>query len=69
VTNSRRKIWERHVEYTEKMTNKCMHLNREMNGRKHFGDLDVDGMDWIHLPQDIDQWRALANTVMSLPVP
>jgi hypothetical protein len=26
-----------------------------------------DGMDWIDLAQD--QWRALVNTVMHLPVP
>jgi hypothetical protein len=26
------------------------------------------GMDWIHLAQDRDQWRALVNTVMNLPV-
>jgi hypothetical protein len=28
-----------------------------------------DGMDWIHLAQIRDQWRALVNTVMSLRVP
>jgi hypothetical protein len=28
-----------------------------------------DGMDWIDLAQDRDQWRALANTVMNLRVP
>jgi hypothetical protein len=28
-----------------------------------------DGMDWIDLAQDRDQWRALVNAVMSLPVP
>jgi hypothetical protein len=27
------------------------------------------GMDWIDLAQDRDQWRALVNTVMNLPVP
>jgi hypothetical protein len=28
-----------------------------------------DGMEWIHLAQDSDQWRALVNTVMNLRVP
>jgi hypothetical protein len=28
-----------------------------------------DGMDWIDLAQDRDQWRALVNTVMTLQVP
>jgi hypothetical protein len=28
-----------------------------------------DGVDWIHLAQDKDQWRALMNTVMKLRVP
>jgi hypothetical protein len=28
-----------------------------------------DGMDWIELAQDKDQWGALVNTVMNLRVP
>jgi hypothetical protein len=28
-----------------------------------------DGMDWIDVAQDRDQWRALVKTVMNLPVP
>jgi hypothetical protein len=27
-----------------------------------------DGMDWSHLAQDREQWRALVNTVMNLRV-
>jgi hypothetical protein len=28
-----------------------------------------DGMDWIDLAPNRDQWRALVNTVMNLQVP
>jgi hypothetical protein len=28
-----------------------------------------DGMDWIDMAQDRDQWRVLVNTVMNLRVP
>jgi len=28
-----------------------------------------EGVDWIHLAQDRDQWRALVKMVMSLRVP
>jgi hypothetical protein len=28
-----------------------------------------DGINWIHLAQDRDQWRALVNTIMNLRVP
>jgi hypothetical protein len=28
-----------------------------------------EGVNWIHLAQDRDQWRAVVNTVMNLRVP
>jgi hypothetical protein len=34
-----------------------------------FREIGWDGMDWIDLAQDGDQWRALLNTVMNLQVP
>jgi transcription termination factor 2 len=32
-------------------------------------DIGWDGVDWIYLAQDRDQWKALVNTVMNLRVP
>jgi hypothetical protein len=54
-----------------------------VKGREHLEDLGVDWddirmdlkeigwqiVDWMHLAQDRDQWRALVNTVMNLLVP
>jgi hypothetical protein len=31
--------------------------------------IEWDGVDWIELAQDRDQWRALVNTVMNLWAP
>jgi hypothetical protein len=28
-----------------------------------------DGVDWLHLTDDRDQWQAVVNTVMNLQVP
>jgi hypothetical protein len=28
-----------------------------------------EGVDWMHLAQDRDQWRTLMNTVINLRVP
>jgi hypothetical protein len=33
------------------------------------GELEWDGVEWIDLAQDRDQWWALVNTVMNLRVP
>jgi hypothetical protein len=33
------------------------------------GEIEWNGMDWIDLVQDRDQWRALVNKVMNLRVP
>jgi hypothetical protein len=32
-------------------------------------ELEWEGVDWIHLDQDRDQWLALVNTVMNIWVP
>jgi hypothetical protein len=33
------------------------------------GEKGSDGVDWIHMAEDRDQWMALVNTVMNLRVP
>jgi hypothetical protein len=39
------------------------------NIKMDLGETGWDGVDWIKLAQDMDQWRALVNTVMNLRVP
>jgi hypothetical protein len=39
--------------------------NIKMNLREE----EWGGVNWIHLTQDRDRWRALVNTVMNLRVP
>jgi hypothetical protein len=39
------------------------------NIKMYLREIVWDGMDWIDLARDRDQWRALVNTVMSLRVP
>jgi hypothetical protein len=37
--------------------------------RMDFGQIEWDGVNWIDMAQDRDQWRALVNTVMNFRVP
>jgi hypothetical protein len=39
-----------------------------MGSKWTLGRLAVGGVQWIHLPQDRDRWRAVVNAVMNLPV-
>jgi hypothetical protein len=39
------------------------------NIKMDLGEIVFGDVDWIHLAQDRDRWRALVNTVMSLRVP
>jgi hypothetical protein len=32
-------------------------------------EIGLEGMDWMHLAQDTDQWRAFLNKVMNIWVP
>jgi hypothetical protein len=41
----------------------------EDNIKMNLSEKGWGGMDWIDLVQDMDQWRALVNTVMNIRVP
>jgi hypothetical protein len=41
----------------------------EDNNEMDLREIVWGGMDWIHLAQDRDQWRALVNTVMNIRAP
>jgi hypothetical protein len=45
---------------------KCIWLE---NIKLYLREIEWDGMEWLHLAQDRDQWRALVNTIMNLWVP
>jgi hypothetical protein len=39
------------------------------NIKTDLGEVGWGDLDWIHLAEGRDQWRALVNTVMNLLVP
>jgi hypothetical protein len=41
----------------------------ENNNKMYLREIVFGDVDWIHLVQDRDRWRALVNTVMNLRVP
>jgi hypothetical protein len=76
--------WEKHVTRTEKLIYAYSNLVGRLEGNRPLGgpgrrwednikmDLREMGwkvVDWMHLTQDKDQWRALINTVINLWVP
>jgi hypothetical protein len=68
-----------------KICKKILHIGywwESQKERDHWEDQDVggwailkwilerwDGVDWIDIARDRDQWRALVNTVLNLRVP
>jgi hypothetical protein len=41
----------------------------EDNIKIELKEIEWNGMDWIHLAEDSNQWRIIVNTVMNFPVP
>jgi hypothetical protein len=39
------------------------------NIKVNLREIGWDGVDWVDLVQDREQWRALVNTLMNLRVP
>jgi hypothetical protein len=84
VVKSRRMRWVGHVARMGEKVNAYRILVGKPEGRSSLGrprrrwvnnikidvrEIEWDGMDWIDLVQDRNQWRGLVNTVMNLRVP
>jgi hypothetical protein len=39
------------------------------NIKMDLGEVGCDDVDWVHLAENMIQWRALLNTVMNLRLP
>jgi hypothetical protein len=81
MIKSRRMKWAGHVARMGEKRNTCRILvensegkrPRERPGRRRVDNIKMDlretgwdGLDWIDVDQDRNQWRALVNTVMNL---
>jgi hypothetical protein len=79
MIKSRRMRWAEHVTRMGKKRNAYRILVGKLEGKRPLGrprrrwvnnikldlrEIGWDGVDWIDMPQDRDQWRALVNTVL-----
>jgi hypothetical protein len=84
MTKSRKIRWTGHVARMGETRTPYRILVEKPEGRRPLGrprrrwvdnikldlrEMDWDGVDWIELAQDRDQWRAVVNTVMNLRFP
>jgi hypothetical protein len=52
-----------------KRPTRTVRRRRKDNIRMGLRKIGWEGVDWTHLAEDRDQWRALVNTVINLRVP
>jgi hypothetical protein len=84
IIKSRMMSWAGHVARTGETRNAYRILVGKPEGKRPLGrprrscvdnikidlrEIGWDGVDWIDLAQNRDQWKALVNTVMNLRVP
>jgi hypothetical protein len=84
VIKARRMRWAGHVARMGEMRGAYNILVGRPGGRRPLGrprrrwednikmdlrEIGFGNVDWIHLAQDMDRWRALVNTIMNLQVP
>jgi hypothetical protein len=75
IIKSRRMRWAGHVARMGANRNAYRILVGMPEGKRPLGrpmnlrEIGWDGVDWIDMAQDRDQWRALVNTALNLRVP
>jgi hypothetical protein len=84
IIKSRRMRWAGHVARMGEKRNACRIFLGKPEGKRPLGrqrrrwvdnikmdlrEIGWDGVDWIDMAQDRDQWRSLVNTVLNLRVP
>jgi hypothetical protein len=84
MINSRKVRWVGHAARVGEMKNAYIILAGNPEGKRPFGksrcgrevNIRMDlrkvgwkGVDWMHMAEDKDQWRALVNTVMNFWIP
>jgi hypothetical protein len=84
LINPRRMSWAGNVARMGEMKNAHKILGRKPEGKRPLGrprrrwednirmdrrEVVWDGVDWVHLAQDREQWRDLVSTIMSLRIP
>jgi hypothetical protein len=62
-TRMHKKFWSEILKGREHSKKLCLEMRRDLR------ELGCESSDWINLSQDMEQWRALVNTVMNFRVP